>query len=315
MTVGFGAMQSIEGSRLVPMIGAAVGMSISTLIGMLAGHENYLLVVTCAVWGLVYGLLTTRAAGVSWVGQQWLITLLVASAFPFHLRDAAVRASLVLAGGALQIILIGIQLRVLRELHTDFFSFVRHSYAEQAALRINMGQGFRRMLGQDAPPNPVFHFGLRLAVVLAISAEIYRRWSVPSGYWIPMTAMLVLKPAFNETVKRAVARIGGTLAGAVLTSYLVAHLAPTPVMLAVLVVIFAFLAYATLNVNYALFTLFLTAYIVFLLALANLPGMVVAHRRAICTITGGLLALLVHLDAVRRWRHKASYRPVENPQI
>lgn len=315
MTVGFGAMQSIEGSRLVPMIGAAIGMSISTLIGMVAGHENYVLLITCAIWGFIYGLLTTRAAGVSWVGQQWVITLLVASAFPFHLRDAAIRASLVLAGGALQIILIGIQLRVLRELHTDFFSFVRHSYAEQAALRINMAQAFRRMLGRDAPPNPVFHFGLRLAVVLAASAEIYRRWSVPSGYWIPMTAMLVLKPAFNETVKRAVARISGTLAGAVLTSYLVAHLEPTPVMLAVLVVIFAFLAYSTLNVNYALFTLFLTAYIVFLLALANLPGMVVAHRRAVCTITGGLLALLVHLDAVRRWRRRASYQPVSDPQI
>ncbi len=315
MTVGFGAMQSIDGSRLVPMIGAAVGMSVSTLIGMVAGHENYVLLFMCAAWGFGYGLLTTRAAGVSWVGQQCVITLLVASAFPFHLRDAAVRASLVLAGGSLQIILLSLQLRILRELHADFFAFIRHSYAEQAVLRLNMGHSFRRMLGRDAPPNPVFHFGLRLAVVLAVSAEVYRRWSVPSGYWIPMTAMLVLKPAFNETVKRALARIGGTLGGAVLTSYLVAHLAPTPVMLAALVVLFAFLAYSTLNVNYALFTLFLTAYIVFLLALANLPGMVVAHRRAVCTITGGLLALLVHLDAVRRWRQKASYQPVIHPQI
>jgi uncharacterized membrane protein YccC len=106
-------------------------------------------------------------------------------------------------------------------------------------------------------------------------------------------------------VKRALARIGGTLAGAVVTSYLVAHLQPTPIMLAVLVVVFAFLAYATLNVNYALFTLFLTAYIVFLLSLANLPGMLIAHRRALATIIGGMLALLVHLDAVRRWRREA----------
>ncbi len=313
MTVGFGAMQSIDGSRLVPMIGAAVGMSISTLIGMVAGHQSYVLLLTCAVWGFCYGLLTTRAAGVSWVGQQCVITLLVASAFPFHLRNAAIRASLVLAGGALQIVLTSLQLKVLRELHTDFFSFVRTSYAEQALLRVSMGQSFRGILSRDAPANPVFHFGLRLAVVLALSCEIYHRWNVPSGYWIPMTAMLVLKPAFNETVKRALARIGGTLAGAVLTSYLVAHLQPTPLELAILVVVCAFLAYSTLNVNYALYTVFLTAYIVFLLALANLPGLVIAHRRAICTITGGVLALLVHLDAVRRWRRKAGHNAAAPP--
>ena len=124
-----------------------------------------------------------------------------------------------------------------------------------------------------------------------------------------MTAMLVLKPAFNETVKRAFARISGTIAGAVLTSYLVAHVKPAPIELAVLVLVCVFLAYSTLNVNYAMYTVFLTAYIVFLLSLANLPGAVIAHRRAISTIIGGMLALLVHLDAVRRWRRKAGHDP------
>ena len=318
MTVGFGATQSIDGSRFVPMIGAAVGMALSTLIGMVAGHQSYVLLLTCALWGFGYGLLTTRAAGVSWVGQQCLITLLVASAFPFHLRDAAIRASLMLAGGLIQVVSTSIQLRVVRSLRSDVYAFMRHSLLEQAALRASMGQAFRRMLGAEAPPNPVYRFGIRLAVVLAVSCEIYRRWAVPSGYWIPMTAMLVLKPAFNETVKRALARIGGTLGGAVLTSYLVAHLQPTPVMLAVLVVLFAFLSYSTLNVNYAMYTIFLTGYIVFLLSLANLPGMVIAHRRAISTIVGGMLALLVHLDAVRRWRRKAhqdAHQPEEFARV
>jgi uncharacterized membrane protein YccC len=78
-------------------------------------------------------------------------------------------------------------------------------------------------------------------------------------------------------------------------------------MLAMLILIFAFLAYTMLNVNYAFFALFLTAYIVFLLALARLPGAEIAHRRAACTIGGGLLALAVHLDAIRRWRKRATH--------
>ena len=48
MTVGFGTMQSINGSRFVPMIGASVGTALSTLIGIVAGHQNYFLRVTCA---------------------------------------------------------------------------------------------------------------------------------------------------------------------------------------------------------------------------------------------------------------------------
>ena len=307
VTVGFGAMHDIDGSRFVPMIGAAVGMALSTLIGMVAGHQNYFLLMNCAIWGFGYGLLTTRASGVSWVGQQCVVTMLVASAFPFGWRPAAVRASLVLAGGAIQILFTSIQLRVLKGLRADVYAFLRHSLAEKKAFRESMADSFRGVLASDAPSNPVFHFGIRLAVVLVLSAEIYRHMQIPSGYWIPMTALLVLKPAFNETVKRALARISGTLVGAVLTSYLVAHLQPTPIMLACLVAAFAFLSYSLVNVNYALFTMFMTAYIVFLLALANLPGPVIAHRRALCTITGGLLALLVHLDAVRRWRRKAGH--------
>ena len=307
VTVGFGAMHDIDGSRFVPMIGAAVGMAVSTLIGMVAGHQNYFLLMNCAIWGFGYGLLTTRASGVSWVGQQCVVTMLVASAFPFGWRQAAIRASLVLAGGGLQILFTSIQLRVLRGLRGDVYAFIRHSLAEKKAFQESMAVSFRSVLAPDAPPNPVFHFGIRIAVVLTLSAEIDRRMQIPSGYWIPMTALLVLKPAFNETVKRALARITGTLVGAVLTSYLVAHLQPTPVLLACLVVVFAFACYALVNVNYALFTMFMTSYIVFLLALANLPGPVVAHRRALCTVTGGVLALCVHLDAVRRWRRKAGH--------
>ena len=45
-----------------------------------------------------------RQPGVSWVGQQCIVFLLVASAFPFSPRAAAVRSGLVMLGGALQII-------------------------------------------------------------------------------------------------------------------------------------------------------------------------------------------------------------------
>ena len=100
----------------------------------------------------------------------------------------------------------------------------------------------------------------------------------------------------------------GTAAGAWLISVLVAHFRPSAAELVLFTAIFAWLSYAVLNVNYALFTLSLTGYIVFLLALASIPEDVIAHRRAVCTLIGGVLALAVRLLVIFRWRRRLRVR-------
>ena len=121
-----------------------------------------------------------------------------------------------------------------------------------------------------------------------------------------LVALLVQKPAFAETLTRAAARILGTLAGAWLCSLLVAYMTPGPTVLALIAAAFALLAFATNSVNYGLFAACLTGYIVFLLSLNQIPGPVIAHRRAWCTALGGAIALVVHLDALRRVRSSAA---------
>lgn len=95
------------------------------------------------------------------------------------------------------------------------------------------------------------------------------------------------------------------------TTLFLIHIHPTSFYLAVLAVVFAFLSYATNSVNYGLFSACLTTYIVFLLSLNEMPGPVIAHRRAVCTLTGGLIALFIHLDALRR--HKKSLNRLDPP--
>ena len=150
---------------------------------------------------------------------------------------------------------------------------------------------------------------MRVVLTVAIATETYRRIGIQSGYWIPMTALLVQRPAFSETLTRATARILGTLAGAWLGSLLIAYLTPSPVVLAIMTTMFALFAFASNSVNYGLFAACLTGYIVFLLSLNQIPGPVIAHRRAWCTALGGLIAVLIHLDGllrIRFWRtHQA----------
>jgi uncharacterized membrane protein YgaE (UPF0421/DUF939 family) len=84
----------------------------------------------------------------------------------------------------------------------------------------------------------------------------------------------------------------------VLASTFLVYVHPAPVWMAALVVLFTWLSYSTLNINYALFSISLTSYIVFLLSFADIPGAEVAHRRAVCTMIGGLLALGVRLVVI-----------------
>src|ERR1700691_942266 len=282
-TVGFGARQHIDESPLLPMILASLGIAAATFVGMIAGHTNFILVLLAAGAGFVYGMLSLRQAGVSWVGQQSVVFLLVASAFPASPRAAAVRSGLVMAGGVLQILTSSILLRLLQQLRTDLLSVARHLREEHQALRSSVEQAARSLVKRSPAPSAV-PYAIRLAVTLGVSTEIYRHFGFANGYWIPMTALLVLRPGMSDTASRAIARTVGTLTGAVLASFFLAHLTPSLPTLFALILVFAWLTYALNNVNYGLFTLCLTAYIVFLLAFASIPGKVVAYHRAVSPV-------------------------------
>ena len=68
-----------------------------------------------------------------------------------------------------------------------------------------------------------------------------------------MTALLVLKPDFRQTLTRGVARIAGTLVGVEIATLIAAGIRPGALALAVLVIVFAWLCYSLLQVNYAIY--------------------------------------------------------------
>ena len=314
---GFGQKQCIDDSYLLPMIFVTFGMAFSGFLGVVLGHENLLLVFVSALWAFGYGMLTTRPGGYSWVGQQCVITFLVASAFPASLEAAVDRGLLLFAGGALQLVLSSLLLRLFHDLRRRLYQLTRYLREEQFALRaalIETAESVR----QIRFVNSAIPYSLRLALTIAIATEIYRRLHYPSGYWIPMTALLVLKPGLTDTVSRTIARMLGTMCGAVSVSFCLAHVHTTPIVLAAFTVLFAWLAYGLLNVNYALFSMAVTGYIVFLLSLNVIPGPILAQRRTFCTALGGAIALGVRLVVIsykrRHWlRAVAAVRHAVRP--
>jgi uncharacterized membrane protein YccC len=203
-----------------------------------------------------------------------------------------------------QVLWSSMALRLFHELGQNLLEMARYLREEEEALRAaaaHVAASVRRGRFADS----TLAYALRLAVTVGASTEIYRRLHFASGYWIPMTALLVLKPGLADTASRAIARTLGTIAGAWVFSIVIAHSAPSPAALAALTVLFAWLAYATLNVNYAMFAVFITGYIVFLLSLTQMPGAEIAHRRALCTALGGAIALTVRLVVIGRRRRAA----------
>ncbi len=298
MTTGFGAKHNIDGSPLLTMIFVSLGIAFSTFVGMVAGHESGTLVIIAALFGFGYGMLSMREGGFSWVGQQCVVMLLVASAFPFTPLAAAERAALLFAGGVVQLLCSAVILRAFTQLGQHLRELAGYIRDEDTALRETYLSAVRSVQQRKLRGSPL-PFALRLAVVLGFGCAIYTRLHFASGYWIPMTALLVMRPGIADTANRAVARTVGTLAGAVLSSIFLVYVHPAPVALAALAVLFTWLSYSLLNVNYALFSIALTSYIVFLLSLTNLPGIEIAHRRVVCTVTGGALALGVRLFVIR----------------
>lgn len=306
LTVGFGANQRISDSRLLPMLFAVFAMASATLAGTLVGHRGFTLLVAAGISSAIYGILTIRHAGLAWVGQQASVALFVASAFPVGPRAALVRAGLIVLGGSVQILITTLGLHLLPELQRELLAIPRSLYTSIYQERRELLLRLREL--PKALPAPdratALTYSIRLVITVVLASELYRRMGIQSGYWIPMTALLVQKPAFFETLSRAIARILGTVLGATLATLIAAHFNLSFWSLAALATFFAFCCFATVSVNYAVFSLCMTSYIVFLLSLNQVPGPELAYRRAYCTTFGALIALAIHLDALRRHRVK-----------
>jgi uncharacterized membrane protein YccC len=135
---------------------------------------------------------------------------------------------------------------------------------------------------------------LRLAAAVAIATTIYRVLHLPRGYWMPMTALLVLRPDFHDTFARGAARIGGTILGGGIATLVVRELEPGPIALTLLLLAFVWGCYATFRMNYTLFTISVTGYVVFILMLSGVGEITAVTLRAVDTVAGGCLALIVY---------------------
>lgn len=152
-----------------------------------------------------------------------------------------------------------------------------------ATLRANLNLG-----------SAAFRHALRLSICVAWGEILGRTTGLHRSYWLVMTLVLVLKPDFSTTFSRGFLRIAGTLAGLFLATALF-HLHPTSAVLQVsLIFALTFVLRWIGPANYGIFTIAISALIVFFFAIAGVSPRQVIFLRGLNTVAGGAIALLAY---------------------
>lgn len=293
-TIGFAVFHQALASTLLSMALLTVGVASATLAGSLGAQWTPVVLLLCAVAAINYGLLASLGTTTSWIGQQCAVFVIINSYFAEGVRYAAGRASMVLLGGALQMAVYATSALLHR--HSGPDGSPRPLVLRQMRTRgSQLLRDFRAQLRWNADNTG---YVLRLAITLGLSTLLYRELHWRNGYWAPMTALLVLKPKWANTLSRGIARLTGTLVGAGLCALLAALSPAYPhTVYFVLIITTAWLCFTLQAVNYAAFSAALTLYTVFLFAFGGFSERSAAGLRLANTLIGGLLALAVDYTA------------------
>jgi Predicted membrane protein len=173
---------------------------------------------------------------------------------------------------------------------------LRAAAAETQLPRTLQSGSARAMLRANLTPRSVaFRHAVRMAVCLSVALLVSRLFRLPHGYWLPMTAAIVLRADFSATFNFGLLRVVGTVLGLVLTTALL-HLTPDSpwahlALMALLCMAFRWLA----NAHYGIAVAALTGAVVILLAFEGVDSGVAVTDRVINTALGCGMAMLAYL--------------------
>jgi uncharacterized membrane protein YccC len=135
----------------------------------------------------------------------------------------------------------------------------------------------------------VLQHALRVGITAAAATALSTTLGLQHGYWITLTAVVVLQPYMGATVQRGLQRVVGTVIGAGVAALLAAAV-HDPRGILLFVFLFSGASVALLPLSYAVFAMFLTPAFV-LLAEAVSGDWQLAGVRTANTLIGGSLAI------------------------
>lgn len=143
--------------------------------------------------------------------------------------------------------------------------------------------------------SPIARHAIRVAVVTAAAYLLGKSLPPAHGYWVPLTAVMVLRPDFSRTFERGVGRFVGTLVGVGIAGTVMALVHPNAYLSALCAVLSIGCAYTLVRTGYALFQTCMGSYVVFLLGIAGSPWSQTVLERIWLTAVGGVIGMLSYV--------------------
>ncbi|MFT3980304.1 MAG: FUSC family membrane protein [Ferruginibacter sp.] len=147
----------------------------------------------------------------------------------------------------------------------------------------------------------IFRHALRMALALLAGYVVSLFFNVDRGYWILLTIVVILKPAYSLSKQRNYDRLIGTALG-IVAGFLIVFFIKNNTVLLVLMVIFMAGCYSFMRTNYFMSVLFMTPYLLIFFHLMypyNINDIIV--DRLVDTAIGSLIALVASLFLVPAW--------------
>ncbi len=141
----------------------------------------------------------------------------------------------------------------------------------------------------------------RLALVTVLAQMLGHALPGGRGYWVPISALVILRPDYGGTFSRTVQRVGGTMIGGLIGAVLGVGV-QTTAWQTVLIAFLAFCAFTVRPLNYAIFTLALTPLFMMIVNLVDKGDWEVSLMRIADTWLGAGIALIGAWIVLPSWQ-------------
>lgn len=150
----------------------------------------------------------------------------------------------------------------------------------------------------------IFRHSVRVAVALLAGFFLSQAFPFGHGYWILLTILVILKPAYSLTKQRNIERLTGTFFGAILGAMLLWIIRDDRVLVAVMI-LGMIIAYSMVRVKYLVSVIAMTAYILIAFHFLK-PGdfSEVLRDRLIDTFAGSVIAFIATFAVPPKWEHE-----------
>ncbi|MFC6998978.1 FUSC family membrane protein [Rufibacter roseus] len=147
----------------------------------------------------------------------------------------------------------------------------------------------------------VFRFSVRVALVTFFAYVLTKLF--PYGhhsYWVLLTVIVILKPAFSLTKQRNYERIVGTVIGGAI-GLLVLYLVPNETAQFLFMLVFMTGFYSLQRTNYALSVVLLTPFVLIVFSFLGGGGLSIVQERVIDTLVGSAIAFAATYFVFPTW--------------